>query len=298
MPSPNDDFLAKMQRSSRERLAAARERTSQAALERSIADLPPAPRLGLSAEGFDLIAEIKRRSPAVGALTAGVSTEQIGERACVYAAGGAAAVSVLTEPSRFDGELSHLSAAVRALAKPAVPGASVPVMRKDFLVDPYQVYEARAAGAGGVLLILRMLPASTQRAMLEACAALGMFALLEAFDEADLVLAAERVVEQGAKATLLVGVNSRDLSSLAVVPERLERLAEQLPRGVPAVAESGVAGAHDAARLARAGYRLALVGTALMRSVAPHALIGELLVAGRAAARNPQASPCGSRSAE
>jgi indole-3-glycerol phosphate synthase len=165
-------------------------------------------------------------------------------------------------------------------------------MRKDFLVDAYQVYEARLAGAGGVLVILRMLSRAENEALLEAAAALGLFALLEAFDEADLRLASELVDAYAGRAALLVGVNCRDLVTLKVVPGRLEALAPLLPRNVPRVAESGVATGIDAARVAAHGYDLALVGSALMQAADPRALAAGMLQAGRDAASG-RAGPSG-----
>jgi len=306
------DFLDQMARASRQRVAHARALRSEQSLIEQTRLMPPAPTLSLSAQGFDLIAEHKRRSPAMGVLgapdAAGVdaAAADLGGRVLDYAEAGAAAVSVLTEPSRFDGALEHLRQSVQRLAGRA------PVMRKDFLVDPYQVYEARAAGAGGALVILRMLPASQQCALIEACAQLGLFALLEAFDDADLARAAELVQTYGpgrgsaSGGMLLVGVNCRDLGTLQVVPGRLEALAARLPAGVPHVAESGVRSAEDAARLARAGYDVALVGGALMQSADPGALARSMLAAGRdaAATRRRVADAgahsrrtCGSRSA-
>jgi indole-3-glycerol phosphate synthase len=198
-----------------------------------------------------------------------------------YAEAGAAAVSVLTEPSRFDGSMRHLEQAARAL------GARVPVvpaMRKDFLVSPYQVLEARAAGAGGVLVILRMLPRADLEALVDEALAQGLFVLLEAFDAEDLELAAELVAARAVhRDLLLVGVNCRDLVTLEVVPGRLEALAPRLPRDVARVAESGVATAADAARVAAAGYDLALVGSALMTGDDPRTLAAAMLEAARAA---------------
>ncbi|HEY6453625.1 MAG TPA: indole-3-glycerol-phosphate synthase [Steroidobacteraceae bacterium] len=272
------DFLTSMAQSSRARVARARAQCADAKLRALAHAAPAAPVLALSKQGFDLIAEVKLRSPAAGPFAGG---EDIAARAGDYAAAGAAAISVLTEPTRFDGELAHLELVARALAR------RVPVMRKDFLVDPYQVYEARVAGAGGVLVILRMLERSHTVALLEAAAELGLFALLEAFDEQDLQLAAELVRSHGGRARLLVGVNCRDLSSLQVVPGRLEALAPGLPAGVPRVAESGVESAADAARLAAAGYDVALVGSALMRAHDRVELARALLAAGR------QAHSCG-----
>jgi indole-3-glycerol phosphate synthase len=163
-------------------------------------------------------------------------------------------------------------------------------MRKDFLVDPYQLIEARAAGAGGALVILRMLTRAEIEALLAMAAELGLFVLLEAFGAEDIALAHELAQAHAARARaadapLLVGVNSRDLVTLQVVPGRLEPLAARLPADVPRVAESGVASAADAARLAAAGYDLALVGSALMQAADPPQLVRDLLRAARAARR-------------
>jgi len=271
----SQDFLAAMARSSGARVERARAlcpRPQMRAL--AFASAPPVP-LRLSSQGFDLIAEVKLRSPAAGVL--GEGTADLGARVALYARAGAAAVSILTEPSRFDGSLEHLRAGAAALR------GLVPAMRKDFLVDPYQVWEARAAGAGGILVILRMLEPGAIGALLDAAVECGLFVLLEAFDESDMRRAARLVAAYGSKAVLMVGVNCRDLSSLEVVPGRLEALAMHLPRGVPGVAESGLESAQDAARLARAGYCMALVGSALMRAADPQALARSMLEAGRAA---------------
>ncbi len=144
-------FLATMAAASRARAQSALATCARAEMERRAFASPAPPSLMLSPRGFDIIAETKLRSPAVGALRE-AADENIAARVQAYAAAGAAAVSVLTEPSRFDGSLQHLAQAAEALAV-----ARVPAMRKDFLVDPYQVMEARVAGAGGVLVILRML---------------------------------------------------------------------------------------------------------------------------------------------
>lgn len=278
-------FLDDMARSSVSRVTQAAARESFAALERRAKSAPPSPPLRLSNAGFDVIAELKLRSPAAGALSE--QGEDWLRRVAQYALGGAAAVSVLTEPSRFDGSLEHLRQAALALAP-----LGVPAMRKDFLVDPYQVLEARAAGAGGVLVIVRMLSRSQISQLLDAAAEYGMFVLLEAFDAADLATAKDLLTSRGAEraatdgateaaADLLVGVNCRDLATLEVVQERFEALAPQLPGDWPAVAESGVATAADARRMRRLGYRLALIGTALMGCDEPAKLLGEILAATR-----------------
>jgi len=160
----------------------------------------------------------------------------------------------------------------------------VPAMRKDFLVDPYQVAEARLAGAGGILIIVRMLTHQELDALIRAAEMLGLFVLIETFDAADVQIAKELIAQHGGgRARLLIGVNSRDLTKLTVVPGRLEELLEYLPTGVPRVAESGVATAEDAARLARAGYDLALIGSALMTTRDPGALLSSMIAAGREA---------------
>jgi indole-3-glycerol phosphate synthase len=273
-------FLDEMSRASSQRVAAARRTEPMATLERRAQATPPPPRLRLSPAGFDVIAEIKLRSPAAGVLGA-ASDDWLG-RAAAYARAGAAAVSVLTEPTRFDGSLSHLEAVAAA-----VRGQGVPAMRKDFLVDPYQVCEARAAGAGGVLIILRMLSRAQIVELLDAARQWQLFVLLEAFDAADLALAANLAQpcavpgEPVLGEPVLVGVNSRDLQTLEVVPERFAALAPLLPRGVPAVAESGVGDAGSAAEMRRLGFSVALIGTALMVCDEPAHLLAEIFAATR-----------------
>jgi indole-3-glycerol phosphate synthase len=269
-------FLDEMAAGSRERLRAALERCSLAGLESAAHAAPAPPPFRLDASGFDLIAELKLRSPAAGELRP--AGEDVGARVGAYARAGAAAVSVLTEPSRFDGSLAHLAAATQVLTP-----LGVPAMRKDFLVDPYQVFEARAAGAGGVLVILRMLPKEDTRALIDCAGGLGLFVLLEAFDARDIAVMHEIVDAHRDAAPLLAGVNCRDLATLEVVPERLIELAPLLPATVPRVAESGVISEADAHAVAAAGYSLALVGSALMRGDDPAGLAAALLRAGRAA---------------
>jgi indole-3-glycerol phosphate synthase len=269
-------FLEEMAAASTARLHAARALRAEAQMERLASACAPAPALRLHASGFDLIAELKLRSPAAGALRG--SDEDVAERVGAYARGGAAAVSVLTEPSRFDGELEHLERAAQAL----VP-LTVPAMRKDFLVDPYQVMEARLAGAGGVLVILRMLSPGQVDALLACARGLGMFVLLEAFDARDIEQMHALVQAHASRMQLLAGINCRDLQTLQVVPPRLLELLPLLPPQVPRVAESGVASAEDARSIAAAGYEMALIGSALMRGGDPRALVQSLLDAGRGA---------------
>jgi indole-3-glycerol phosphate synthase len=267
-------FLDDMARSSAARVVRAKQLESLDALERRARQTAAAAPLRLSPAGFDVIAELKLRSPAAGVL--GDTAQDWLGRIAAYARGGAAAVSVLTEPSRFDGSLEHLRQAANVLAPLAVPA-----MRKDFLVDPYQVLEARAAGAGGALVILRMLARGQIAELLDVAADHHMFVLLEAFDAVDLELARDLIAVRRPAETLLIGVNCRDLQTLKVVQQRFAVLAPQLPAGRPAVAESGVATAADARSMRQLGYGLALIGTALMAREDPGALLAEIFDAAR-----------------
>ncbi len=214
-----------MAQSSLARLEQARAHESEQVLWTRVCAAPTAPRLKLSPEGFDIIAECKLASPSAGDLSQ--HTSDIDRRVQAYAHGGACAVSVLTEPTRFGGSLEHLAQTARTLAP-----LGVPVMRKDFLVDPYQVMEARAAGAGGVLVIVRMLDRSRIKALLDVAAMLKMFVLIEAFDAADLQVAHEVLAERKAHdEQMLVGVNCRDLETLSVDLARLGELAEPSAAG-------------------------------------------------------------------
>ena len=261
------DFLQSMATHSAARAAAVSASFSSSDFDK--------PLLPLKLASFDVIAEIKDRSPAEGALSSDNSDRKA--RAKSYADGGAAAISVLTEPSRFDGDLAHLEEVVDAVPK-------TPVMRKDFLVEPVQILEARRAGASGVLLITTMLGDAKLREMLDRAWEHGLFVLLEAFDEEDLrrtSLLLENPVDgdRAESGQLLVGVNTRNLRTLEVDPDRLMNLAPALPRA-RCVAESGLLVPDDAARVAGWGYRMALVGTALMRSDDPSALIAAMRDAG------------------
>lgn len=267
-------FLERMATASRERVRTARALVSDAALERRALARPAAPPLIL--DRFDVIAELKLRSPAAGGLAGGDFDR--GTQLMAYAHGGAAAVSVLTEPSEFRGALEHLVDAADRLA-----GARRPAMRKDFLTDPYQVLEARAAGAGGVLVILAMLDDATVRALVDCARRCGLFVLLEAFDRADLERLApyDRADHDGPP--VLAGVNCRDLRDLQVRFERFAELAPHLPHHLPTVAESGIGGVADVEAVAADGYRLALIGSSLMRAAEPAKALAEWLAAGRRA---------------
>ncbi len=235
-----------------------------------------APVVPLSLNGFDIIAEIKSRSPSAGRL-AGDTFNRVAQARC-YAESGACAISVLTEPERFDGALAHLEEVVDA-----VPGT--PVMRKDFLVHTWQVREARLAGASGVLLIAAILDDESLIAMLNEAAECALFVLVEAFDEQDLTriqaaMTTDVAQSMMADGQLLVGVNSRNLRTLGIDASRFAKLAPMMPSGI-AVAESGLHHAADIASVAQAGYALALIGSALMQAEDPGQQIRAFLDVGR-----------------
>jgi indole-3-glycerol phosphate synthase len=270
-------LLSDMLRSSLRRVAEARERVPEAALRAAVLGTPQPPPLRLDRHGFDIIAELKLRSPSLGDLSA--ATVDPVRRLEGYAEGGAAACSILTEPTRFDGELAHLRLAAETLRR-----YGIPALRKDFLADPYQVLEARAHGASGVLLIVRMVPRERLVAMLDCAAELGLFVLLEAFDADDLAVAGGIARDRaGRDEQVLMGLNCRDLETLEIDFQRFAKLRSRMPLDWPCVAESGVQTPDDAARVVALGYRLALVGTGLMRRADPARALGELLEAGRKA---------------
>jgi len=270
-------FLDAMAAGSRARDAALRRRFDGERLIAEAQQMVPPPPLRL--EAFDIIAEVKRKAPSAGVLVdlGDDGVEGAVLQARTYAAAGAAAVSVLTEPERFAGSLAQLRAVAAALAP-----LGVPAMRKDFLVSPLQVAEARLAGAGGVLLIVRMLEPEVLRAMRDLALELGMFVLIEAFDGPDLEAASALLGPAPAPGELL-GLNTRDLRTLEVDPTRLARLAGAFPDGVSRVAESGLSLPGDATRVVSQGYQIALVGSALMRAADPATLLAEMLSAGRSA---------------
>lgn len=262
------DFLSEMAEVSSRR--AHRVRAEASDLEARLSRAAPPIALDVSNPGFDVIAEAKLSSPSEGRLAPARGAGTVLDLARSYASGGAAAISVLTEESRFEGTTAHLE---------AVSGeVRVPVMRKDFLVDPIQVLEARAAEASGVLLIARMLPGALLAEMTDLALAHDMFVLVELFDRSDIEIAAG-VFDRD----VLVGVNCRDLATLEVDTARFETLAPHLPDHLPSVAESGLATAEDVAAVAALGYRLALVGSSLVTEADPTRKLVEMLAAGRAA---------------
>jgi indole-3-glycerol phosphate synthase len=254
-----DDILAH----TREQVRAARRAVPAAALrERSAWHEPRRgfrAALAAAAPGPAVIAEIKRASPSRGVIREAFDPPA---HACSYAAAGAAALSVLTEPRWFQGAPEHLVSARGAVA--------LPVLRKDFLVDPYQVAEARAWGADAILVIAAAGDGALRGELLAAAREHGLDALVEVHDARELTWA----VEAGAT---LIGINNRDLQTFETTLETTERLAPRVPPGAVVVAESGIRSPADVRRMLQAGARAVLVGEAFMAAPDPGAALQELM---------------------
>jgi len=235
-----------------------------AALKRTAEAVPPARDAVavLREPGVSVIAEVKRASPSRGTLAAIADPTAL---ARIYADGGAAVISVLTEQRRFRGSLADLDAVRSAV--------DLPVLRKDFVVSPYQIWEARAHGADLVLLIVAVLPPNALLCLRERTESLGMTALVEVHDEREL----DAALTAGAS---VVGVNARDLATLRVDRTVFERLAPRIPDGVVKIAESGVRGPHDLLGYAAAGADAVLVGEGLVTDDDPRAAVSALVTAG------------------
>jgi indole-3-glycerol phosphate synthase len=255
-------FLADILARKREEVAAARRAVPEADLEARArergATRPFEGALSLRGGPTRIVAEVKRASPSAGAIRAGLDAPA---QARAYAAAGAAAISVLTDGPGFGGSLADLAAVREAV--------DVPLLRKDFVVDAYQLLEARAHGADAALLIVAALDPDTLRRLVDACGGLGLAALVEVHDAPEVEVA----LRAGAR---IVGVNNRDLRTFVVDLATSERLLPLLPAEVRGVAESGVRTAEDARRLRRAGAANLLVGEALVRAADPGALLREM----------------------
>jgi indole-3-glycerol phosphate synthase len=218
-------------------------------------------RAALQRPGVAVIAEHKRRSPSAGAIRPGSTVAEI---VVAYERGGAAAASILTEEQHFEGSLADLRAARAACA--------LPLLRKDFVVERYQLLEARAAGADAVLLIVAALPEAPLTALHREADALGLDVLVEVHDQRELELA----LRIGAQ---LVGVNNRDLRDFSVDVERTFRLRERIPASVTVVSESGIHERAQLERLGEAGVDAVLVGESLMRAEDPQVALARLVAA-------------------
>ena len=217
-----------------------------------------------------VIAECKRRSPSCGVIRKTYDPAAI---ALDYAGAGAAVISVLTEPSFFDGTLEHLAAVRRQV--------SLPLLRKDFIVDRHQLVEARAAGADAVLLIVAALDDRALRELAAGASDLGLAVLTEVHDRHEL----DRALDAGAS---VIGVNNRNLRTLQVDLDASRRLIEAIPEGVVAVAESGLRDAQDLVNLRHAGYEAFLIGESLMQKADPGASLARLLNEAGEVTRGPR----------
>lgn len=260
MPSVLDQIIVGV----REDLAGRESRTPVERLQRQCEGLP-APRDAealLRRPGLSVIAEVKRSSPSKGSLSPITDPAAL---ARAYAEGGATAISVLTEERRFDGSLADLEA-VRA-------AVDVPVLRKDFMVTEYQVWEARALGADIILLIVAALTDEEITTLMALAGSLGLTCLVEVHDEAE----ATRAVDLGAT---VIGVNNRNLKTLDVDTDTFARIAPLVPETCVRVAESGVRGPAEARLFARAGADAILVGEALVSGGDPVTGVRDMIAAG------------------
>jgi indole-3-glycerol phosphate synthase len=258
-------FLETIRREKRREVAAKRESVSLAVLrERAGAAGAPRDFHAAVSRGAAVVAELKARTPTVASF---VHSRSLAELAQAYAAHGAAAVSIVADPDRFGTSYDDVTR-----VRDAVP---LPILAKDFVVDPYQLLEARAAGADAVLLIVRLLDLEALRSSLALVHELGMGALVETHSEHEILAA----LAAGAR---IVGVNNRDLDTMAVSLDTTRRLAHLIPEGVAWVAESGIRTRDDVADLAAHGARAFLVGGSLLDAPDPGALLRELVGAARA----------------
>ncbi len=248
----------------REDLAMREEATSMDELKKRADRLPSAidALQILSQDEVAVIAEVKRSSPSKGNLA------EIGDPASLateYEAGGASVISVLTEQRRFGGSLADLDA-VRSKV-------DVPILRKDFVVTPYQVWEARAHGADMILLIVAALDQMALECLVERVHSLGMCALVEVHDEEEV----QRAVDAGAR---IIGINARNLKTLEVDRDTFSRVSPLIPAGIVRVAESGIRDSHDVVEYARMGADAVVVGEALVKDRDPRQAVAEMVAAG------------------
>jgi indole-3-glycerol phosphate synthase len=256
-----DDILAGVREDLVERQAHTDLAALQALAERRPSAMPAEAALR-DGETVKVVAEVKRSSPSKGALAAIADPAGL---AADYEAGGATIISVLTEGRRFGGSLADLAAVRTAV--------DVPVLRKDFVVTSYQVWEARAHGADAVLLIVAALEQQALVSLVERVHSLGMTALVEVHDVEEVA----RAVDAGAR---VIGINCRDLRTLDVDRAVFARVAPAVPSGIVTIAESGVRGPHDVLEFARAGADAVLVGESLVTGKNPRAAVADLVAAG------------------
>ena len=261
-------FLISMAKESQQRFQDASNSVTERDLLSMCEDMDVLESINLSRDDFHIIAEIKKQSPSLGSLT--LESFDLQKQAMSYIEGGSSLLSVLTEPSKFLGELEDLEL-IASLEN------NIPVMRKDFLVHPYQISEARYYGAAGVLIIVAILDERKLQAMIQRALDHGMFVLLETFTKQELHLATNMLNRFDDKASqLLIGVNCRDLNTLQIDFSNFTKLAANLPNTAMCVAESGVHDLNDLQRIIEMGFGSVLIGSALMQSDNPRTTLNEM----------------------
>ena len=261
-------FLTSMAKESQQRFQDASNSLTERDLLSFCEDMDVLESINLPRDDFHIIAEIKKQSPSTGNLA--LENFELQKQAMSYIEGGSSLLSVLTEPSKFLGELEDL-ALVASLE------GNIPVMRKDFLVHPYQISEARYYGAAGVLVIVAILDERKLQAMIQRALDHGMFVLLETFTKQELHLATNMLNRFADKVSqLLIGVNCRDLNTLQVDFSNFTKLAADLPNTAMCVAESGVHDLNDLQRIIEMGFGSVLIGSALMQSDNPRTTLNEM----------------------
>jgi indole-3-glycerol phosphate synthase len=262
MAADDRDILGKIVANKRREIAESKARVPERELERRLANATPVRDFQAAlanGPGIRLIAEVKKASPSAGVLRADFDPVAI---ARIYADGGAAALSVLTDGPFFQGRLAYLEAIRKSV--------QLPLLRKDFLLERYQLLEARIAGADAVLLIAEILDDAALSGLIRETAALGMHALVELYEPANL----PRVLAAGAK---IVGINNRNLRTFVTRLEHTLELAPKLPTGCILVSESGIRNLEDILRLQAAGVHAVLIGETFMRAADIAAKMRELM---------------------
>lgn len=262
-PAPDNTILAEILAHKRDEVAELYKHDGAHAMTERAASAPPAHDFAgaLTANApAAVIGEVKQASPSKGRIRDDFDVEWLASR---YAAGGAACLSVLTDQRYFQGEAGYLAAAREA--------SGLPVLRKDFMIDPIQIDESRALGADCILLIAAALDTETMQTLAERAAELGMATLAEVHDEPEL----ERVLEL--PATTLIGVNNRDLTTFVTTLSTSERLAGKMPAGRLAISESGINTPADRRQLQHAGYRALLIGESFMCQPDPAPAVADFL---------------------
>ncbi len=246
-PSVQKDFLKTVAQKKLAQVARAKQHSSlQSVRDRALGEEPPRDFIGIFSSGFAYIAEVKKRSPSRGLLSADFSPGKIARQ---YEQGGASAISVLTDGEFFGGALEDLTKVKEDV--------SLPVLRKDFIIDEYQIYEARAHGADAILLISEILSEGEVQRFVELAGKLGMAAVVESHKPEGI----EKAKSAGAQ---IIGVNNRDLNNFALDLETSFHMKPLIPDGIIAISESGIKSPGDLQRLRDAGYRGALIGETLM----------------------------------